>query len=183
MNSQVQPVEIVSYDPDWPRAFAELRATLADKLGPLASRIEHVGSTAVPGLAAKPILDMNVILASDANLLPTIAALQELGYEHQGDKGIRGREAFRRQGNDVPRNGSGRVWATHHLYVCSAGNRELHRQIAFRDYLREHPEQGEAYGELKRLLAERFAYDRAGYSEAKTEFIVTILRQIAPDLA
>ena len=88
------PVEIASYDPRWPKIFAELRDQIAGVLSPLAERIEHVGSTAVPGLPAKPVIDFDVVITTLAHLAEVITRLATFGYQHEGDLGITGREAF-----------------------------------------------------------------------------------------
>jgi GrpB-like predicted nucleotidyltransferase (UPF0157 family) len=88
------PVEIVDYDPRWPETFASLRDQVAGVLGPFALRIEHVGSTSVPGLPAKPIIDLDVVIATQVDLPEVIGRLGTLGYQHEGDLGIPGREAF-----------------------------------------------------------------------------------------
>lgn len=160
-----QPVIIVDYDPQWPEVFLALRFRLAAALGDCALAIEHVGSTAVPGLAAKPIIDINVVVADQTAVGQAITALARIGYEHQGDLGIAGREAFKRAA-DGP---------AHHLYVCQAANNELRRQLAFRDYLRSHPDAASEYGELKKLLAVRYGSDRVGYTDAKGAFVARIL--------
>lgn len=155
------PVEIADYDPRWPGTFAALRDQIAGAVGPLAQRIEHVGSTAVPGLPAKPIIDLDVVIASHADLPEVITRLAAVGYRHEGDLGITGREAF----------ASPAGTPAHHLYVCAADSRELARHLAFRDYLRTHPGQSRAYAELKRSLAAQFRSDRDAYSRSKTAFI------------
>lgn len=170
-----QEIVIVPYDPIWPVQFAELSAALAETLGSLALHIEHVGSTSVPGLAAKNLY-IDLIIADRSSLPNIITAQQELGYEHEGDLGIAGREAFNRITSDVPRSGSGREWPEHHLYVCSEDNREYGRHVTFRDYLRRNPDSVSRYCELKHRLVKEFRFDRAGYSEVKSEFIVSILR-------
>ena len=159
------PVEIASYDPRWPEVFAELRGQIAGALGPLAQRIEHVGSTAVPGLPAKPIIDIDVVIAATADLSAVISQLATLGYQHEGDFGITGREAF-----TTPASAPG-----HDLYVCAANSPELARHLVFRDYLRTHPGEAGAYAELKRSLAEQFRSDRDAYSQGKTTFINHVL--------
>ena len=155
------PVEIVSYDPSWPEIFAALRGRIASVLGPLARRTEHVGSTAVPGLAAKPVIDLDVVIATAADLPEVIARLGTLGYRHEGDLGIAGREAFASPAATSP----------HHLYVCPADSRELARHLAFRDYLRTRPGQARAYAELKQALAAQFVSDRDAYNRGKATFI------------
>jgi GrpB-like predicted nucleotidyltransferase (UPF0157 family) len=158
---------IEEYDPQWPRTFESLRSRISAALGPMAVAIEHIGSTAVPGLAAKPIIDLDVLLCSDSDLAPAIAALASLGYEHHGDLGIPGREAFRNPLSGFP----------HHLYVCSPNRDEYRRHLAFRDHLRSHPGDASAYADLKRKLAAQFGPNRDAYTEAKTEFINEILRR------
>ena len=170
-------IEVVDYDPSWPLAFAELRRVIAAALGELALRIEHVGSTAVPGLAAKSIIDMDAVIA-DLSLLPqAISVLHELGYVHQGELGIANRHAFKWTGSDVPRDATGREWQNHHLYVCPEDSPELARHTAFRDYLRQHPLRAEDYAALKRSLAERFPYDIDAYIDGKSAFIEAALRE------
>lgn len=180
--SGLKPVEIVEYDPQWPLFFDALHAALESVLNPpasapLALTIQHVGSTAVPGLAAKPIIDLDVVIESERVLPDVVARLHGPGYRHQGDQGIPGREALARKGEDVPRDGSGRVWPVHHLYVCAQDSRELARHLALRDYLRADDAAARAYGDLKRGLARQFASDREAYTQAKTRFIEDIYRR------
>ncbi len=170
------PIKVVDYDPDWPVIFARLAAVLQKQLGRLAQRIEHVGSTSVPGLAAKPIIDLDIVIAGETALPQVCTLLAELGYQHEGNLGIEGREAFKREDTTVPRVWQGTEWMTHHLYVCPADGRELARHLAFRNYLRTHPDVRDAYAELKRRLAEQYTYDRDGYTEAKTAFISRVLQ-------
>jgi len=157
----VNPIIVVDYDPNWPAIFECLRGRIADALGDVAAAIEHVGSTAVPDLAAKAIIDIDVVLASETMLPAAIERLARLGYSHRGDLGIPGREAFRAPANDP----------MHHLYVCPPGSTEFLRHTAFRDYLRAHPEDARVYGDLKMALSERFRDDRTGYMNAKAEFV------------
>jgi GrpB-like predicted nucleotidyltransferase (UPF0157 family) len=161
----VNPVGIADYDASWPAAFQQLRDRLAATLGPLAVAIEHVGSTAVPGLAAKPIIDLDVMIADRADLPAVIEQLRPLGYLHEGDLGVPGREAFTTPAGAPP----------HHLYVCAIGTPALNRHLAFRDALRSDPDVARAYGDLKRALAARLGDDRAGYTEAKSAFIEQVL--------
>ncbi|MCY3506365.1 MAG: GrpB family protein [Chloroflexi bacterium] len=165
-------IEIVDYDPAWPDAFTGISQAVAAALGPLALRIEHVGSTAVPGLGAKPIIDIDVVIESPRVLPLVVEALSTLGYTHEGDGGISGREAFRRE---VPADGSRQAWPTHHLYVCPRDSEELGRHLRFRDYLRSHPEAAARYEALKRDLAHRYANDIDAYIEGKSAFVERIL--------
>ncbi len=134
-------------------------------LGTEAIAIEHVGSTAVPGLAAKPIINISIVL-SESNQMPClIKRLATLEYGHLGDLGIEGREAFMHPPH-LPR---------HNLYACPQGSLGLRNHLAFRDYLRSNPDSVQAYGRLKRELAAKYANDIDAYTDAKTDFIVDVL--------
>lgn len=161
------PVIIEDYDPSWPERFEILRSRISAALGSRAAAIEHVGSTAVPGLAAKPIIDIDVLLRSKTDLPRAIECLTAIGYVYQGDLGIPGREAFRAPASEF----------RHHLYVCPPDSQACWQHLAFRDHLRSHPEDARAYGLLKRSLASCYGSDRDGYTQAKTEFIEAILRR------
>jgi GrpB-like predicted nucleotidyltransferase (UPF0157 family) len=163
------PVVIVDYDPAWPRRYEALQAPIASALGELAAAIEHVGSTAVPGLAAKPTIDLNVPLRSADDLPTVIERLARLGYAHEGDLGIFGREAFA-----TP---PGYGIHDHHLYVCAPDWGGYADQIAFRDYLRAHPRAARAYAQLKRALAAKNRDDRGAYTDAKAGFVRAILKR------
>ena len=161
------PITVVDYDPAWPAIFERLRERIASALGSLAVHIEHVGSTSVTGLAAKPIIDIDTVIPSADSLPATIERLEAIGYSHRGEiqGGPPGCEAFDRPPDDP----------VHHLFVCPQGAEQFEKHIAFRDYLRAHPEARAEYVVLKRSLAERFSRDRLAYTESKTEFIVGIL--------
>jgi len=174
------PVGIVPYDLAWPLIFEGLKNVYASALGRLALAIEHVGSTAVPGLAAKPIIDVDVVIPSRALLSEVIGRLAALGYRHQGDLGVPGREAFAREGVDeVPRDGTGRCWPAHQLSICAVDSDELRRHLQFRDWLRTHPVSAAEYGRLKAHLAQTDGEDREGSTEAKTAFIDAALAAAA----
>jgi GrpB-like predicted nucleotidyltransferase (UPF0157 family) len=169
------PVVVVPYDPRWPAAFEALRTVLAAALGDVARAIHHVGSTAVPGLPAKPVLDVDVEIASRTELPESIRRLGLLGYRAVGELGIAGREALDRSGPEVPRDGSGRSWPEHHLYVCASDATELRRHLLLRDFLRAHPARAAEYAALKRILAARHRDDREAYAEGKSELIASML--------
>ena len=165
---ETEPVEIADYDPAWPAQFADLakrvHAAFAD--GPLLV-IEHVGSTAVVGLAAEPMIDMDVILPSHDALPDAVARLETLGYVHEGDGGVPGRESFRWPSGEL----------RHHLYVCACDCPEYRRHIAFRNYLRRHLDTAQQYAALKRDLAARFRADRPAYDDGKAQFVEAVLAQ------
>lgn len=166
-----KPIEIVAYDPTWSKSFAALRDVYHNALAGLYERIEHVGSTAVPGLAAKPIIDIDVVIPSWEAFSVVKSRLEALGYHHEGDLGIAEREAFGRLSTAVPTDGSMRTWPSHHLYVCSRSSKALAEHVAFRDWLGNNPERVAEYGALKRHLAEVYRNDREAYTEAKSAFI------------
>jgi GrpB-like predicted nucleotidyltransferase (UPF0157 family) len=163
----METIMVVDYDPAWPEIFQQLRAQMWSVLHDVAIAVEHVGSTSVPGLAAKPIIDMSAIVTSEREVPLAIERLATLGYVHLGDLGIEGREAF-----SCP-DGS----PAHHLYVCPRGSLGLHNHLVVRDYLRSHPETAGAYGELKQQLAHAFPHDSDSYVDGKTDFILRILRE------
>lgn len=163
----MDPIEIVEYDPLWPTHFETLLARIAPMLGDTAYTIEHVGSTAVPGLAAKPIIDIDVLLHSVEDLPLAMTRLASVGYAYRGDLGIPGREAFTTPPSDI----------RHHLYVCPPDSPEYARHLAFRDYLRTHPSEAAAYADLKRGLAAKFRLDRDAYNRGKAHFVENILRR------
>jgi len=162
-----EPVIVIDYDPNWAATFSKLRDHIAESLGDLPVAIDHVGSTSIPGAAAKPVIDIDVVLRAKADVSNAIRALEKAGYGHLGDLGITGRDAFESPG-DLP---------AHHLYVVALGSREHGRHIRFRDYLRSHSDEVRRYSELKKSLAIRFRDDRKAYTEAKTAFIEEILRR------
>lgn len=175
--TDLKPVVLAAYDAAWPVRFAELRSVYGAALGVLARSIEHIGSTAVPGLLAKPIIDIDIVISSRAAMPQVISGLGALGYRHRGDQGVPGREAFARDGfDDVPRDGSGRRWPSHNLYVCAQDAEELRRHLVFRDRLRADPETAAAYAALKQRLAAIHRDDRDAYCDAKSEFVEAIVR-------
>jgi len=169
-----EDVDVVPYDPSWPAMFAAERAHLRACLpAHLVGRIEHFGSTAVPGLAAKPIIDILVEAADPGETRRVIAPILEAqGYDYFW------RPSF---GDDQPpfyawfikRDAAGK--RTHHIHMVEAHFAHWDR-LLFRDYLIGHPETARAYAELKERLAKEHRDDRVAYTRAKTEFIVEITR-------
>ena len=162
-------VVITPYDPRWPQQFEARRQALSSLLGglPILS-IQHVGSTSVEGLAAKAILDIDVVIPSPAEFPAVCQRLEQAGYVHQGDLGLPGRHAFHREETGA---------MPCHLYVCWQDAAPYREHIAFRDYLRTHEEARQAYQALKILLAGPFRYDPDAYCQHKTDFIRGILQQ------
>jgi GrpB-like predicted nucleotidyltransferase (UPF0157 family) len=164
-------VELQEYDSAWPAHYARLRDRLWPAVEAWASGIEHVGSTSVPGLIAKPVIDIDIVMPSRPAFASIAAALARLGYRHAGNQGIEDREVFK--------GGPGEV--RHHLYVCLAGGAALRNHLALRDALRADPALAARYAALKRALAA--AGDQQSYWRGKTEFILAILSRqgFAPD--
>lgn len=163
----VAHIEIVPYDPAWPGAFASERERIAKALGSLALRIEHNGSTSVPELAAKPIIDIQVSVAALQPLAPYVSRLHTLGYTHvpHADDTFC---AFLHKPAQHPHS--------HHIHLVVAGGDEERRTLAFRDYLRDHDDARDAYARLKKNLAPQFdANDGDRYAIAKTHFIESII--------
>ncbi len=172
-----EKLTVVDHDPEWLRIFEMLKRVYKEHLGELIIRVEHVGSTAVPGLCAKPCIDIDIVIEDYSKLPTIIEKLSELGYSYEGDQGIRGREAFKRADAKVPWDGTHTRKMDHHLYVCPKKSEELKKHITFRDYMKEHPEFKEEYCRLKKNLALKHREDRITYTEAKTTFIETVLER------
>ena len=161
-------MRVVPYDGSWVREFEKIRDEIESAIGGLILRVEHVGSTSVPALCAKPCIDIDVVIADRGVLPDVIRGLGEIGYIHEGDLGINGREAFRY--TDKPH------LATHHLYVCAEDCEELRRHIIFRDFLREDHEAARRYGEVKTRAAELYPDDIDGYMRYKSALIEELYR-------
>lgn len=160
----------MDYDPAWPAVFEALAAPVRDAVDDLGADVEHVGSTAVPGLAAKPVIDIDVVVRSPDDVPAAIEQLGALGYVHERDGGSAGREAFRWPPGSV----------RHHLYVVVAGSAPHVDHIRFRDHLRAHPEAAAEYAALKRELAREHRTDRDAYTDAKAGFVAAALTRAAP---
>jgi GrpB-like predicted nucleotidyltransferase (UPF0157 family) len=160
-------VVIEDYNPNWPAYFEEERGPLANAFGPYALDIQHVGSTSVPGLGAKPVIDIAVATGQYPLPEDVIARVVALGFEHRGEYGIPRRHYFRR--------GSNGRYAVH-VHALERTGEEYIRHLLFRDYLRAHDERAGAYEELKRHLAETVGEQREVYTEMKTDFVMETLR-------
>jgi GrpB-like predicted nucleotidyltransferase (UPF0157 family) len=167
----MQTVVMADYDPSWPEVFEKLRERIAAALGPLVLAIEHVGSTSVPNMCAKPIIDLDVIVRRE-DVAAAIAAVEALGYRHEGDLGVGGREALRWTAE----------FPEHHLYVCPEGSPAFERHVLVRDYLRTHPEKAREYAELKKRLAQQFHDDRSKYQAAKADFVDSLIEESLKEL-
>jgi GrpB-like predicted nucleotidyltransferase (UPF0157 family) len=159
------PVVVSDYDEAWATLFEQLARPVRDAVADLGAEVEHIGSTSVPGLAAKPVIDIDVVVRSSDDVPTAVERLRALGYVYQGDKGVAGREAFMWPRGAEP----------HHLYVVVAGSRPHADHVHFRDYLRQHPDVAREYAALKKTLAVRHREDGLGYTDAKSDFVVGVL--------
>ena len=145
---KTKKVIVLPYDVAWKNAFEEIKTEIEAEIGALIIGIEHVGSTSVEGMSAKPCIDIDVIIKDYSVFGEIVRKLGVIGYIHEGDLGIQDREAFKYA--DKPH------LMTHHLYVCPRDSEELHRHIAFRDFLRENPEAVKEYSMVKEKAAALF---------------------------
>lgn len=157
-------VRLTSYSTEWKQHFQRERLRLRRYLGTSRHTLEHIGSTAVPGLDAKPILDLALMIPSFKRLPLWIRLLEKAGYVYKGEYGLPGRHFFVR-GNPT----------TQHLHLVSPGCEHWDRWLLFRDYLRANPAEARLYNETKRNLARKFHNNRDAYTKAKTPVITRIL--------
>ena len=165
---QTKKVIVLPYDSAWKTAFEDIRAELNAALGNLAIAIEHVGSTSVEGMSAKPIIDIDVVIPDDTVFDAVVQSLAQIGYTHEGDLGIRDREAFKYENKPHLQK--------HHLYVCPQNSAELHRHITFRDFLRGNSDAVKTYSAVKETAAALFPDDIDGYINYKSPCIEEMYR-------
>lgn len=156
-------VIVLPYDTAWKTAFEEIKKELEEAIGDLIIGIQHVGSTVVEGLSAKPCIDIDVIIRDYSIFDAVVCKLKTIGYIHEGDLGIKDREAFKY--SDKPH------LLNHHLYVCPQDSEELHRHITFRDFLRSNPEAVKKYSLSKETAAQLFPDSIDQYIEYKSPCI------------
>jgi GrpB-like predicted nucleotidyltransferase (UPF0157 family) len=159
-------VELRPYNPAWQRLYAEEECRLREAIGQFVADIQHVGSTAIPGIEAKPIIDMLVALKSLGDFDEALEPLEQLGYELKEESGQPGRFFFAK-GEPARR--------THYLYLVEWNNFECRKLLGFRDYLRGHPDIAKEYAGLKRELARLYPDDRDSYTFGKNGFIRSVL--------
>lgn len=161
----VRRIEVVPHRPEWGEEYRSEARRITSILGENLAEIHHIGSTAILGIQAKPVIDILVIVTDLLSILDKIADFQALGYDHRGEYGIPGRQYFRKiiAGEH-----------THHLHIYQTGHPDPAVLINFRDYLRDNPEEAQAYSRLKQKLAVRHRYSSVDYTDAKTEFITRI---------
>jgi len=156
------------YNPDWLNQFQSLHDVIWPEVSDVAISIEHVGSTSVPGLPAKPIIDMTIVAKNDKSLEEVVNRLSTIGVQHRGNLGIEGREAFTRLSG----------FPEHNLYACIEGAQALRNHLGIRDFLRTNPDEARKYGELKAALAVKYPRDIDAYVAGKSEFLLSILTKL-----
>jgi GrpB-like predicted nucleotidyltransferase (UPF0157 family) len=161
----IRQVEVVPYDPNWTHAFQAEADEIRRILGPGVVAIHHIGSTSIPNLCAKPIVDLLVVVHDIEKMDAFNEEMSRLGYLPKGENGIPGRRYFIK-GDEIHR--------THHIHIFQTGHPDTERHLNFRDYLIAHPEDAQAYGRLKQDLARRFPTDIDSYVAGKDEFIKEI---------
>jgi len=173
---------IQSYDPAWKTGFQHLKHFLITELKGFAVDIQHIGSTAIPGLCAKPILDIDIIISDKSFLGELAARLAKTGYFNKGEQGIPGRFAFRQTKDNTPLTATSQKWQTHHLYVCFADSLALKNHLLFRDALLSDKELVDGYAQLKKALMEEPGMTREKYTRRKTDFIVAVLATLGLEI-
>jgi GrpB-like predicted nucleotidyltransferase (UPF0157 family) len=159
--------DICDYDPQWPAMFEAERLKIQQKLSHLVRGIHHVGSTAVPGMKAKPEIDLLIVVNSIGEIEAINSGMAELGYDVRGECGIEGRYYYSKNTQSV---------RTHKAHVCEISHSNVARQIAFRDYMREHPKDAQEYAELKLRLAKSNSRGMTEYLEGKRNYIEGIIQ-------
>jgi GrpB-like predicted nucleotidyltransferase (UPF0157 family) len=158
-------VRLVEYDSRWPALFVAERRRIRDHCGALISRVEHIGGTSIPGMCAKPVLDMAVARSPDAEVAECVAAFARAGYEYRGERGVPGRHFLHR---GQPRS--------HHVHLVDEDGSLWRDYLDFRDHLRAHGDDARRFADVKRVLAARFSLDREAYMDAKSAHVQEILR-------
>lgn len=157
-------IEVIPHDPTWRDQFQQESEYIKQALGDIVTTIHHIGSTSIPNIYAKPVIDMLVEVTDITQVDQREAAMIALGYEAMGEMGLPGRRYFRKENEQGIR--------THHAHTYQQGTSEVKRHLAFRDYMIAHPEAAQAYSELKRELAKKLdIYDIEGYMDGKDVFI------------
>ena len=166
LGTRGERIEVVEYSADWPRVFEQEEAAILAACRPWITEVHHIGSTSVPGLAAKPILDVLPVAAGTAEALEAVSRMTALGYRYRGENGIAGRFYFDRvvEGRTVM-----------HVHVFPAGHPEVRRHLVFRDHLRMNPDVAREYERMKRELAARYGDDRQTYTDSKAAFITGVI--------
>jgi GrpB-like predicted nucleotidyltransferase (UPF0157 family) len=172
---------IEPYNPNWATEFKELKSCLLEKLFGLNIDVQHVGSTAIPNLPAKPILDIDLIIHDKSLLTKISKRLENIGYTNKGEQGITGRFAFRQTSEYIPVKGNNKEWQKHHLYVSYSDSLALKNHLLFREALLSDRKLVVQYATLKINLTKETGMTKEKYTNRKTDFIISILSKIGFD--
>lgn len=160
-------IEVKAYDQEWSSLYEREIGVIKRILGSNLLSIHHIGSTAVPGLQAKPIIDIMPVVKDIDEVDKCNEAMIEAGYHPRGENGIIGRRYFHK----------GKDNRTHHMHIYEKGSKDITRQLAFRDYLRAHPHRAAAYGSLKMELAKQYPFNVDAYIQGKSELVLEIEKE------
>jgi len=161
-------VELKPYNPKWKDLFVQESDLISSAISEFLVDIQHIGSTAIPDIVSKPIIDVAAAIDSLENIEKIIAPLEKIGFIYRGEQGIPDRHLFVKGGEE---------FRTHHLHVMFKEHHEWKKHLVFRDYLLEHPEEARQYSELKKKLEKEYKEDREAYTDSKTTFINGILEK------
>lgn len=159
-------VKLVPFSPEWKNLFEEEKQALFSTLAGCLLEVEHIGSTAIPNMPAKPIIDIAATVKNEGDIEKCIKPLTDTGYEYKGEYGLPGRHFFIK----------GKP-STHHLHVVVSGSHHWELWLLFRDYLIQHKHPAHEYSVVKQALAKKYARDRDSYTKNKGDFIVAVLKQ------
>jgi len=160
-------IEVVSYNSNWKGMYKEEEEKIKNVFSDIIIDIHHIGSTAIPGIKAKPVIDILVEVKDIEVVDQHNHKMEELGYEAMGEYGITKRRFFRKGENN----------RTHHIHIFQVGNVEIERHINFKEYLIAHPDKGREYSKLKEKLTNKYTYDVENYTNGKSDFIKEIDRK------
>lgn len=162
-----QHIIVVDYDPNWIESYEQESKRIRDILEDNCRDIYHIGSTSVPGLSAKPIIDIMPVVVDLELVDEHQKEFEALGYEYMGEFGMQGRRYLRKGGDE----------RTHHIHIFDEHSEDINRHLALRDYLRAHEDKCLEYGELKKELALMYPYDNDGYCDAKEEYMIALEKE------
>ncbi|MGF1517875.1 MAG: GrpB family protein [Nodosilinea sp.] len=171
----MKQVQVHSPNPQWPQDFEAEAAQIALALGDNVAHIHHIGSTSIPNIYAKPVIDMLVEVTDIDQVDACDGAMVALGYTAMGEYGLPGRRYFRKDNDEGVR--------THHVHTFQLGSSEVVRHLAFRDFMRANPDCAQQYSDLKRALAAQHPNDIDGYMDGKDEFVKAMEQRAIEELA
>lgn len=157
-------IVVKPYNKKWKVKFKNGKNKLEKTFDDIIVEIHHIGSTAIPGIKAKPVIDIMVVVEDINKVDSYTEAMKALGYDPKGEFGIENRRFFQKGGNN----------RTHHVHIFQQGNKEIKRHLNFRDYMRAHPKQAQKYSRLKETLANKYSHNISKYIEGKNDFIAEI---------